>query len=172
MQPSKKFFGKGKLLIPTLSVLLLVFLFLLGCTDKTYLIMPNDNIGSTPYGNCFLNSFIAYEDLNRGQIVEITINQSFAVSKASQSNAMPIGVVYENAVKDANVKVCTSGIAYTLFAPSVVPSNGWIAFVSSVDGLADNESTIPDVNKHNAEIGHVLNYGSTGDPAYVELHFN
>lgn len=161
-----------KKLLP-IAFFFILFLGLLGCTENNYII--NDS-GASPnskfIGDCYANKFYAGVDLQAGDIVQISLSGDWNVELAQQNKQMPIGVVYESASADTNVWVCVAGIAHTRFASGAVPSQGWIAYVSSEDGLADNSADIPAIILHNSEIGHVLDYNSTGGMAHVQLHFN
>ena len=70
-------------------------------------------------------------------------------------------------------QVGVHGVCPVRFGSSVIPEAGYVAFVSATEiGKANNTATLPDVETHNREIGHVLETKPAGGIAYVLLHFN
>jgi hypothetical protein len=81
-------------------------------------------------------------------------------------------VAHETGVTGQYIWIAIAGLDYVLFKTGVTGTAGYVVYCSNVAGQADNSATLPSVDSHNREIGHVLETGTSGGLALVNLHWN
>lgn len=111
----------------------------------------------------------------KGNVVAIDTTTDNAVKLVPANGDMPMGVIYNAGVADGDeVWVVRAGRAQVLMKNTVSAVHGYVAYVSSTAGRADNAATIPDTTTHWREIGHPMESvaGGTNVLAYMILHFN
>lgn len=117
----------------------------------------------------------AGENLSRGEVVYVKIANGAdgKVWKAPTSGDMPIGVVFADALANAEVVVITSGIAYVLPESGITAARGNVIFTSaSAAGRVAQSATVP-TTEHWRECGHFLDTGSgNGAITRALIHFN
>jgi hypothetical protein len=129
----------------------------------------------TPLGGVAIR-VVAGENLYEGEVVyiKITSGADGKVWKAPTDSDMPVGIVYQDALADANVWIVVSGIAYVLPTALVTAARGNIIYCSGTTaGRVDQAATLPAVAAHNREVGHFLDTGSgNGVKTRAVIHWN
>lgn len=117
---------------------------------------------------------VAGEALAEGEVVYIKIisGTDGRVWKNPVSGDMPIGVVYADALVNANVWVVVDGIAYVLPEAAVTAARGNYIYASAATaGRVAQSATVPATT--NTAVGHFLDTGSgAGVKTRAVLHFN
>jgi len=124
----------------------------------------------------FAIRLVAGENLSRGEVVYVRIagGTDGKVWKNPIDGDMPVGVVFANALADAEAVVVISGIAYVLPTSTVTATRGYVIYSSASEaGRVDQAAAVPAITTHMRECGHLLDTGGgNGVLTRAIIHFN
>lgn len=149
------------------KLLLIPFLFLLTGASGTQV----NNVLLTKDGG-YAVRMVAEENLATGELVEVG-TVAGKVLKASVDEDGPIGVVFEGVSANADVWIIVGGVGYVLPNAADTPTIGYIIYTSSTTaGRVSQSATLPAVEKHNREVGHLIETCAQGALCRAIIHWN